>query len=92
MMSITLSNGYVLDTSGPYPGSKNHALIAEHITKVNEHLAQWCRNDAAAIVDRGFDRERTVFEDLGLIVKMPASLTSKQHSWEEANQPRLITK
>ncbi|CAF1182034.1 unnamed protein product [Didymodactylos carnosus] len=73
MMSVTLSDGYVLDTSGPYPGSKNDAQIAEHITKVNEHLAKCCGNDAVAIVDRGFDRVRT-------------------HSWEEANQSRLITK
>ncbi|CAF1378681.1 unnamed protein product, partial [Didymodactylos carnosus] len=67
MMSVTLSDGYVLDTSGPYPGSKNDAQIAEHITKVNEHLAKCCGNDAVAIVDRGFDRVRTVFEDLDFL-------------------------
>ncbi|CAF4293350.1 unnamed protein product, partial [Rotaria sp. Silwood2] len=66
MMSITLPDGYVLDTIGPYAGTKNDATIAHHITKVNEQLQQWCEPEDVAIVDRGFDRVREVFEDMGL--------------------------
>lgn len=92
MMSITLPDGYVLDTIGPYAGTKNDATIAQHITQVNDQLQQWCDPEDVAIVDRGFDRVRVVFEEMGLEVRMPSFLKGKQHSSEEANQARMVTK
>ena len=38
MMSIVVPDGYVLDTIGPYAGTKHDAGRAQHITQAYEEL------------------------------------------------------
>ena len=70
MMSLVVLDGYVLDTIGPYAGTKNDATRAQRITQAYEELQQWCKGKDVTVVDRGFDRVREFFQDMGLEVKM----------------------
>ncbi|CAF1581021.1 unnamed protein product [Didymodactylos carnosus] len=91
-LSETLSDGYVLAVEGPFPGSKNDAQITEYLLENDTELRKWCQPGNCVIFDRGFDRVRELFEQMGVDCKMPTFLKSKQHSVEEANHTRLITK
>ena len=92
MMSLVVLDGYVLDTISPYPGTKNDATRAQHITQAYEELQQWCEGKEVTVVDRGFDRVREFFQDMRLEVKMLSFLKRKQRSSEETNEARLGTK
>ena len=70
MMSIVVPDGYVLDTIGPYAGTKNDARRAQHITQAYEELQQWCEGKDVTVVDRGLDRVREFFQDMRLEVKV----------------------
>ena len=70
VMSFVIPDGYVLDTIGPYAGTKYDATRAEHITQAYEEIQQWCKGMNVTVVDRGLDRVRKVFQDKGLEVKM----------------------
>ena len=95
-MSIVLPNGYVLDTLGPYlsDGKNNDAGITKHIFNSNQSLCDWLRPGDVCVVDRGFRDCLQDFADLDLDVKMPCFLAKgeKQHSTEEANSSRVVTK
>ena len=62
VMSIAVPDEYVLDTNGPYAGTKNDARRAEHTTQAYEELQQWCEAKDVTVVDRGLDRVREVFK------------------------------
>lgn len=95
-MSIILPDGYVLETLGPYfaDGKNNDAGITQHILTLHGELTDWLEEGDVCILDRGFRDVLDVFEDLGLEPKMPAFLKAglAQHSVQEANESRLVTK
>ena len=95
-MSIVFPDGYVLESIGPYlaDGKNNDAGITQHILGLHGDLTDWLSEGDVCIVDRGFRDVLDVFEDLGLETKMPSFLRKglSQHTVEEANQSRLVTK
>ncbi|XP_053391975.1 uncharacterized protein LOC128554692 [Mercenaria mercenaria] len=96
-MMIVGSDGYILTVLGPYyaNGNNNDANIMKHVFDVNdENISSWLRDDDIIIVDRGFRDAIKFLEDLGLTVHMPPYLSKgqKQHTVQEANLSRLITK
>ena len=95
-MSIVFPDGYVLDSIGPYlsDGKNNDAGITQHIMSLNTELENWMEEGDVCVVDRGFRDVIETFESKGLECKMPSYLQKgvSQHSIEEANQSRLVTK
>ena len=93
-MSLILPNGYILDTIGPFWGTLNDATIASSITNTCDALMRWCEIGDQMIVDRGFRDVMESFTNMGFEPKMPDFLTKgqKQHTVEQANRSRLITK
>ena len=95
-LSLVFPDGYVLESIGPYlaDGKNNDAGITQYILDLHSYLTEWLSEGDVCVVDRGFRDVFDVFEDLGLETKLPAFLKKglSQHSAEEANQSRLVTK
>lgn len=96
-MMIVSTSGYIISVLGPYlADSKNSdAKILSHMIQTNvEDIRKWVEEDDIFIVDRGFRDAEALLDDLGIHVEMPSFLTrhSKQHSSEEANTTRFVTK
>jgi hypothetical protein len=93
-MSLVLPNGYILDTIGPFEGRMNDASITKQITNTCDALVKWCHHGDVMICDRGFRDVIESFTDMGYEPKMPEFLIrgQKQHTTEQANKSRLITK
>ncbi|XP_053380497.1 uncharacterized protein LOC123526886 [Mercenaria mercenaria] len=96
-MVVVGTDGYFLSVLGPYyaNGRNNDASITEHLMRTNlESINQWLKTGDVFIVDRGFRDCVSFLEDNGYSVKMPFYLAkgAKQHTTEEANLSRLVTK
>ncbi|CAF1384160.1 unnamed protein product [Didymodactylos carnosus] len=74
-MSLILSNGYILDTIGPFWGTMNDASIAKNIINTCETLIEWCEKGDTMIVDSGFRDVIDSFVEMGYEPKMPEFLT-----------------
>ena len=97
MMVIVASDGYILNVLGPYrsDGKNNDASITKHILRKNEEdIKHWVQENDVAIVDRGFRDAIEFLAKHGLHVEMPTYLKKgqSQHTTEEANLSRLVTK
>ncbi|CAC5402839.1 unnamed protein product [Mytilus coruscus] len=76
-------------------GKNNDAAITKHMVTVNaEGMNEWLQQDDVCIVDRGFRDVVEYLEEQGFSVQMPLYLKKgqKQHTTEEANTSRLVTK
>ena len=96
-MVIVGTDGYILSVSGPYfaDGANNDAAITKHMfAHDTEKINTWLQEDDICIVDRGFRDSVEFLKKRGYDVHMPSYLQKgqKQHSSEEANLSRLITK
>ena len=96
-LMVVGSDGYILSVFGPYyaNGKNNDAEITKHCFISNsEDINSWLKPNDIFIVDRGFRDAVTFLEERGLKVHMPAFLPKgqKQHTVEEANLSRLVTK
>ncbi|VDI55633.1 Hypothetical predicted protein, partial [Mytilus galloprovincialis] len=96
-MIIVGSDGYILSVLGPYYANahNNDASITKHLFKTNaEGIKQWIKDDDVLVVDRGFRNAQAFLESLNLKVEMPCFIKKgqKQHTTEEANSSRRITK
>ena len=96
-MMVVGSDGYILSVFGPYFANEknNDAEITKHCFVSNsEDINSWLKPNDVFIVDRGFRDAVTFLEERGLKVHMPAFLPKgqKQHTVEEANLSRLVTK
>lgn len=96
-MMIVSTSGYIISVLGPYlADSKNSdAKILNHMIQTNvEDIRKWVEEDDIFIVDRGFRDAEALLDDLGIHVEMPSFLTRhpKQHTTEEANTTRCVTK
>ena len=96
-MMIVSTTGYIVTVLGPYLADtkNNDAKILNHIVATNaEDMKQWVTENDVFVVDRGFRDSSEVLSDLGVKMEMPAFLSkgSKQHSTEESNSSRLVTK
>lgn len=96
-MMIVSTTGYIMAAIGPYlaDGKNSDAKILNHIlaTYVQE-IKLWIKEDDIMIVDCGFLDSAGVLSELGINMEMPSFLQKgqKQHTTEEANNSRLITK
>lgn len=91
------TDGYILSVLGPYLSNakNNDAAITRHmVTRNSEGMNDWLQDNDLCIVDRGFRDVVEFLEERGISVKMPVYLKkgSKQHTTEDANASRLITK
>lgn len=94
-MVIVGTDGYILSILGPYYAKNNDALITKHILKTNtDGMKSWLNDNDIFIVDRGFRDVSGYLIEEGYEVKMPQYLQkgNSQHSTEEANTSRLVTK
>jgi hypothetical protein len=97
MMVLVTTTGYIIEIFGPYfaNGNNNDASIVKYeFEKQKEKFSYFIfKDEDAFIVDRGFRDCVEFIDDLGMNIFMPNFLyTGKQHSTEEANNSRLITK
>ncbi|XP_062598202.1 uncharacterized protein LOC134259614 [Saccostrea cucullata] len=96
-MMIVTTSGYIVSVLGPYLADtkNNDAGILNNMIQRNvEEMTDWVKEGDTFIVDRGFRDSSSVLADLGIRMEMPCFLAkgSKQHSTEESNCSRLITK
>lgn len=96
-MMLVATDGYILTVLGPYlaDGKNSDAKITEHMLKSNsEDIRDWFSEGDVLIVDRGFRDATDLLNDCGIKTEMPHFLkkSDKQHSTEEANESRLVTK
>lgn len=96
-MMLVASDGYILTVLGPYlaDGKNSDAKITEHMMKSNvENITEWFQENDVLVVDRGFRDATDVLKEFGINAYMPHFLnkTQKQHTTEEANESRLVTK
>lgn len=96
-MMLVATDGYILTVLGPYlaDGKNSDAKITEHMLKSNsEDIRNWFNEGDVLIVDRGFRDVTDFLNDCGINTEMPHFLkkAEKQHSTEEANESRLVTK
>lgn len=96
MLAVT-TTGYIVSVLGPYLSDRknNDASILTHAMKTNvEEITSWFKENDVMVVDRGFRDATDFLEDLGIHSEMPVFLKKgqKQHTTEEANESRLVTK
>ena len=96
-MMVTSSDGYIVDIFGPYlaNGKNNDAEILNKILENNQHnILNWSKQNDILVVDRGFRDSLEAIESVGLETRYPSFLGKgeKQHSPEDANLSRLVTK
>jgi hypothetical protein len=94
---LTAPDGYILDVHGPYfSDSKNNdaAILIDHFNKDVHSLKTWLQPNDILLVDRGYRDSLPFLNSIGIKTKMPSYLPrgEKQHSDEEANTSRLVTK
>ena len=96
-MMIVGTDGYIVNVLGPYfaDSANNDASITRHVMKTNsDEINNWLEPNDVFIVDRGFRDVLEFLRSLGFQCEMPCYLQKgqSQHTVEEANSSRLITK
>ena len=96
-MMLVATDGYILTALGPYlvDGKNSDAKITEQMLNSNvEDITDWFEEDDVMVVDRGFRDAVDILKDFGINAQMPHFLNKpqKQHTSEEANESRLVTK
>ena len=97
LMMIVATDDYILTVLGPNScgWEKSDAKITEHMLKSNvEDITNWFEENDVLVVDRGFRDAVDILKKFGISARMPHFLnkSQKQHTTEEANEPRLVTK
>ena len=96
-MMIVTTTGYIVAAIGPdlADGRNSDAKILNHIIGTDtQDIKTWLQDDDIMIVDRGFRDSAGVLSNLGIQMQMPSFLQKgqSQHTTEEANSSRLVTK
>ena len=94
---IVTTTGYIIAVLGPYlaDGKNSDANILKHIISTNvQEMKSWLHEGDVFVVDRGFRDSEEILEQIGIKMEMPSFLQKgqKQHSVEDANNSRLVTK
>ena len=93
---LVSTTGRVIDVFGPYyANAANYDAGIMHDLFQTDKIKFECffKADDIFIVDRGFNDVLEFLQELGIDVKMPSFLKGKkQHSTQEANKSRLVTK
>ena len=94
---IVTTTGYIVAAIGPdlADGRNSDAKILNHIIGTDiQDIKTWLQDDDIMIVDRGFRDSAGVLSNLGIQMQMPSFLQKgqSQHTTEEANSSRLVTK
>ena len=95
-MSIVFPDGYVLDTIDPYfaDGKNSDGDTTQHSVRLNSDLTAWLQESDVCVVDKGLRDVIDAFEDLGIETRMLPFIKqgTAEHSVEEANHSRIVTK
>ena len=87
------TDGYVVNTFGPYLANLNDAEIMRIIINEEDGLSSLLKEGDVFILDRGFRDVKSYLESKGYIVLMPALKGKRnQITTTEANESRLVTK
>lgn len=70
--TIVTTNGYIVDTLGPFSANMNDAAIMEHILSDSNGIRSLMKPGDFCIVDRGFRDVADQLQAMGYLVKMPA--------------------
>lgn len=70
--TICTTNGYIIDTFGPYAATMNDASIMEHLLKDANGIRSLMKPNDICVVDRGFRDVIDQLKAMGYHVKMPA--------------------
>ena len=92
-----VTDGYILSVLGPYlSDSKNNdaSLLKSMMNSNTEEMLTWLQVSDLFFIDSGFLDSIEMLESLGFRTEMPEylSIGKKQHTTEEANHSRLVTK
>ncbi|XP_058799408.1 uncharacterized protein LOC131668928 [Phymastichus coffea] len=91
--TVTTTIGYIVDTCGPYEGTKNNAHIMKKVMVDPHSMFQFMKKGDIIIVDRGFRDVVSLLEEKEFIVIMPALKGKrKQLPTKETNESRFVTK
>lgn len=91
--TICTTNGYIIDTAGPFNGNMNDASIMKILLEDPTGLKTLLRPGDYCIVDRGFRDVVQYMKEQGYNVLMPACKGNRaQLTSQEANDSRFITK
>lgn len=91
--TVCTTDGFVIDTYGPYVGTMNDAEIMKVVLSDPHGLRILLKEGDVFIVDRGFRDIKQYLESEGFIVLMPALKGKrKQLTTAEANESRFVTK
>lgn len=95
-MLLVSTTGKIIECFGPYltDGNNNDAKIVKHLFITDkEKFSQFFKTGDIFVVDRGFRDCVEFLEALGIDVFMPNFLyIGKQHTTQEANNSRIVTK
>ena len=96
-MMLVATDGYNLTVMGPYlaDGNNSDAKITEHMLNSNsENITEWFKENDVLVFDRGFRGAADILKEFGIDSYMPHFLNKpqKQHTTEEVNESRLVTK
>lgn len=94
---LVAPDGYIIAVHGPYfaDGQNNDAsCLKDDLENDISGLKGWLEEEDIFIVDRGYRDCIEYLQSIGIQSEMPKYLEKglKQHSAEEANQSRLVTK
>ena len=94
---LVAPDGYILDVHGPYfaDGKNNDAsILKHHMEQDGLTLRAWLQPHDVLVVDRGYRDVIDYLDSIGVDHEMPEYLrrNMKQHTVEEANRSRLVTK
>gem|GEM_PF-2279954 len=91
-MMAVMTDGYIMNVWGPYPGNKNDATILNELLEMNVWRSFKTRD--VFVVDRGFRDCMNNIVEKGFIGKMPAFADTPNMplTTEQANESRLVTK
>jgi hypothetical protein len=94
---VVAPDGFILDVHGPYfSDSRNNdaRMLVDQYNVDVEGIRRWFMEGDIFIVDRGYRDAIPFLENLGIHHRMPSLLPPRQaqHTVEEANASRLVTK
>lgn len=95
-MMIVTTTGYIISVLGPYlsDGHNSDSSILEHLLATDtENIREFLKEEDKFVLDRGFRGCLEFLSTMNFTAYMPSTnQPNKQHTTDEANESRLVTK
>ena len=96
-MMLATTNGYIFTVMGSYlaDGKNLDAKNTEHLLNCNsENITEWFKENDVLVLDKSFRDAADILKEFGIGSYTPHFLnkSQKQHTAEEANESRKVTK